>query len=74
MCFDDEQKVLMKNKTFELKKIALESLELQNKDSDVVHVRENCVTYVIEGLKTSTSHMNSLEHGSRTQEQVNIRK
>ena len=71
MCFDDVQKVLMK--TFELKKMALESLELQNKDSDAVHVHENCVTYVSEGLKTSRSHWNSLKHGSRKQEKVHVR-
>ena len=56
MCFDDVQKVLMKSKTFELKKIPLESLELRNKDSDAIHICENCVTYVSEGLKISRSH------------------
>ena len=71
--FDDKQKVSMKSKTFELKKNVLESLELRNKDSDAVHVRENCVTYVSEGLMISRGYWNSLKHGSRTQEQVDVR-
>ena len=39
MCFDDEQKVLIKNKMFAFKKNTLESSELQNKDLDAIHVR-----------------------------------
>ena len=39
VCFDDEKKILMKNKTFELKKNTLESLELQNKAVKAPHVR-----------------------------------
>ena len=39
MCFDDEQKVFMKNKMFKLKKIALESLKLQNNATKAIHVR-----------------------------------
>ena len=73
MCFDDEKKILMKRKMLELKKNTLESLELQNKDAEATHVRPKYVTYVREGLKTSSSHWNSLEHGSRTQEQVDVR-
>ena len=46
MCFDDEKKVLMKRKTFELKKIALESLELRNKAAEATHVRQKYVMYV----------------------------
>ena len=46
MCFDDEKKVLMKIKTFELKKIVLESLELRNKVAEATHVRQKCVMYV----------------------------
>ena len=37
--FDDEQKLLMKSKTFELKKNTLESLELRNKAVEATHVR-----------------------------------
>ena len=73
MGFDDEQKLLMKSKTFELKKNTLESLELRNKAVEATHVRQKCVTYVRECLKTSSSHWNSLEHGSRTQDQVDVR-
>ena len=39
MGFDDEQKLLMKSKTFELKINTLESLELRNKDVEATHVR-----------------------------------
>ena len=73
MGFDDEQKLLMKSKTFELKMNTLESLELRNKAVEATHVRQTRVTYVRDGLKTSRSHWNSLEHGSRTQEQVDVR-
>ena len=37
--FDEEQKLLMKSKTFELKKNTLESLELRNKAIKATHVR-----------------------------------
>ena len=40
MGFDDEQKLLMKSKTFELKMNTLESLELRNKAIKATHVRE----------------------------------
>ena len=63
----------MKSKTFELKN-TLKSLKLQNEAAEATHVHEKCVTYVREGLKTSSCHWNSLEHGSRTQKQVNVRK
>ena len=39
MCFDDEKKILMKSKMFELKKNTLESLELRNKALEATHVR-----------------------------------
>ena len=39
MGFDDEQKLLMKSKTFELKMNTLESLELRNKAVKAPHVR-----------------------------------
>ena len=39
MGFDDEQKLLMKSKTFELKINTLESLELRNKAVEATHVR-----------------------------------
>ena len=39
MCFDDEKKILMKSKTFELKKNTLESLELRNKAVKATHAR-----------------------------------
>ena len=39
MCFDDEQKVSMMRKTFELKKNMLESLKLWNKAAEPTHVR-----------------------------------
>ena len=39
MGFDDEQKLLMKSKTFELKINTLESLELRNKAVKATHVR-----------------------------------
>ena len=74
MGFDDEQKLLMKSKTFELKINTLESSELRNKAEEATHVRQKCVTYVRECLKTSSSHWNSLKHGSRTQDQADVRK
>ena len=39
MGFDDEQKLLMMSKTFELKINTLESLELRNKAVKATHVR-----------------------------------
>ena len=44
MGFDDEQKLLMKSKTFGLKINTLESLELRNKAVEATHVRQKCVT------------------------------
>ena len=77
MCFDDEQKVLMKNKTLDLKKNKLKSLELRNKTvrarnvHDCIHnVCRTQLTYVKYG---ATYVMYSLRQTESTGAQNNIR-